>query len=305
MLPSRISSKPQYVLHPLRALRRAGRAMAGPRADGRLRVARLPWGVELTVHESDAIGYSILVGRVFDPCVTEAIYRLIDPGDVVADIGANVGYVTSLAVVRAGRSGRVIAAEPHPQVFELLQSNAASWSSNPALAEPELHRLALSDHAGTGAIVAGPHFESNMGLARLAESEAGDQHSHEVELRRLDELLGRTPVGLLKIDVEGHETEVLAGASGLLEGKMVRDIIFEDHAPYPSEATALVEQAGYQVVSLSNDLRGLVVKPPAERGDAPAWPGPSYLATIDPERSIPRLRTKGWQVGGIGIGWSR
>ncbi len=305
MLPARITSKPQYILHPLRALRRVGRVVTGPRPEGRSRVARLPWGIELTVHESDAIGYSILVGRVFDPCVTETIHRLVDPGDVVVDVGANVGYLTSLAAVRAGHSGRVIAVEPHPAVFELLRSNAESWSANAAVAPVELHRLALSDHAGVGTIVTGPHFESNMGLARLADGDTHGQQSHEVELQRLDELVGQTSVGLLKVDVEGHETEVLSGASALLERGLVRDIIFEDHTPYPSEATAVVERAGYRLISLSNDLRGLLVNPPQERGPAAAWPGPSYLATIDPDRSVARLEARGWQVGGIGIGRSR
>jgi FkbM family methyltransferase len=302
MLPARVSSKPQYVLHPLRALRRAGRVVRGPRAEGHPRVARLPWGLELTVHESDAIGYSILVGRVFDPCVTETIHRLVDPGDVVVDVGANVGYVTSLAAVRAGQSGRVLAVEPHPAVFELLKSNAESWLGNPMLAPVELHRLALSNHAGVGTIVSGPHFEYNMGLAKLAEGDADGQLSHEVRLERLDALLGQSSVGLLKVDVEGHEAEVLSGASALLDRGLVRDIVFEDHGSYPSEATVIVERAGYHLVSLSNDLRGLVVNRPGERGPAPAWPGPSYLATIDPDRSVARLKARGWQVGGIGIG---
>jgi FkbM family methyltransferase len=304
VLPARISTKPQYVLHPLRALRRVARVVKGPPPEARPRVARLPWGVELTVQESDAIGYSILVGRVFDPCVTEAVHRLVDPGDVVVDVGANVGYLTSLAAVRALPSGRVIAVEPHPAVFELLRSNAESWSAKPNAAPVELHRLALSNHNGVGRIVTGPHFETNMGLARLSEKDADGQNSHEVELRRLDELVDETAIGLLKVDVEGHETEVLSGASGLLERGLVRDIIFEDHAPYPSEATALVENAGYHLVSLSNDLRGLLVNPPHERGPVREWPGPSYLATIDPDRSVARLRARGWQVGGIGIGRS-
>jgi FkbM family methyltransferase len=292
------------VLHPLRALRRAGRLVAKPRAGNEPRVARLPWGLDLTVHESDAIGYSILVGRVFDPCLTEAIHRLIDPGDVVIDVGANVGYVTSIAAVRAGRSGRVVAVEPHPAVFELLSANVESWSARPAIAPVELHRLALSDRAGQGTIVAGPLFDRNMGLAALSEdgtaTEAGQQ-SHQVEVRRLDELAGQTSVGLLKVDVEGHEAEVLGGATSLLERRLVRDIIFEDHELYPSEATSIVEQSGYHLVSLSNDLGGLLLTAPGERGAAPAWPGPSYLATIEPARSIVRLAARGWRIGGIGV----
>jgi FkbM family methyltransferase len=255
------------------------------------------------VHESDAIGYSILVGRVFDPCVTETVHRLVDPGDVVVDVGANVGYMTSLAAVRAGPSGRVIAVEPHPSVFELLRANAASWSRQSELAPIELHRAALSSRDGVGTIVAGPAFAHNMGLSHLAGE--GETGSHEVELRRLDELVAGASIGLLKIDVEGHETEVLRGASSLIERRLVRDIVFEDHDPYPSEATAVVEAAGYQLVSLANDLGGLVLRAPHDRGPISAWPGPSYLATMDPARSVARLQERGWRVGGIGIGRRR
>jgi FkbM family methyltransferase len=301
---SRLTSKPQYVLHPFRALRRAGRLFSGPSSAQELKVARLPWGLDLRVRESDAIGYSILVGKVFDPCVTETIWRLIDPGETVVDIGANVGYVTSLAAAKAGASGRVIAAEPHPAVFELLRSNVDSWASRSKLATIELHRVALSDHAGQGRIVSGPLFDHNMGLASLAaDGLAGEEgeESHEVQLERLDGLAGDTQIGVLKVDVEGHETEVLRGATALLERRQVRDIVFEDHDPYPSAATSIVEQAGYHLVSLSNDLGGLVLGAPSDRGEVPAWPGPSYLATTDPARSFVRLAARGWQVGGIGF----
>lgn len=306
-LPARVSSKPQYALHPLRALRRATRPVSQPRAGAQPRTARLPWGVELKLYESDAIGYSILVGRVFDPCVTEAIHRLVDPGQLVIDVGANIGYMTSLMAARAGPAGRVVAVEPHPAVYELLRANVEAWSREPGLAPIELHRLALSDRAGTGRLVAGPLFEQNMALARLAEGTdtAAGEVSHEVELRRLDELVGRAPVGLLKVDVEGHESEVLCGASDLLERRLVRDVIFEDHEPYPSESTALVEQWGYHLVSLTNDLWGLRLRTPRDRGPTPAWPGPSYLASSDPTRALSRLSARGWRVRGIGISLPR
>jgi hypothetical protein len=117
-----LAGKPQYVLHPLRAATRARRLLPGGRPRAGLMTAALPWGLWLTVSELDAIGYSIRVGRVFDPCVTETLHRLIDFGDVVADVGANIGYLTSLAAVRAGPAGRVHAFEPQPQVLSLLQA---------------------------------------------------------------------------------------------------------------------------------------------------------------------------------------
>src|SRR5256885_16323510 len=114
LLPPRISRKPQCVLHPRRA---ATRALYRVRArEDAVAVTDLPWGLSLEIHMTDAIGFSVLAGGVFDPCVTETLHRLIDPGDVVADAGANIGYLTSLAVTRAGPEGRVVAFEPHPLV---------------------------------------------------------------------------------------------------------------------------------------------------------------------------------------------
>ncbi len=156
--------------------------------------------------------------------------------------------------------------------------------------------------------MAGPLFSYNMGLAALSGAEvavtAGHQ-AHDVELRRLDELTAQTAIGVLKIDVEGHEAAVLKGAAALLEGRLVRDIVFEDHDPYPSAATAILEAADYHLVSLTNDLGGLLLENPAERGEAPAWPGPSYLATREPSRSFPLLAARGWRVGGIGLSLPR
>jgi FkbM family methyltransferase len=300
VLPGRLADKPQYVLHPGRAVRRLTHRFAD--MEGRTEVAQLPWGLPLEVRMSDSIGYSIVVGRVFDPCVTETLHRLIDPGDPVADVGANVGYLTSLAAVRAGADGRVLAFEPHPRVYEMLERNAGRWRATGAAENVELRREALSDRQGEGTLVAGPSFEGNMGLAALASGDgpAAGSQSIAVPLARLDDVVGSGRLGLLKVDVEGHEASVLRGAERLLGDGGIRDIVFEDHDPYPSEATAIVEAAGYELISLANDLWGLRLVAPSERGEVSAWPGPSYLATLEPERARERLRPRGWQVSGIG-----
>jgi FkbM family methyltransferase len=303
VLPAHYSRKPQYVFHPRRAL---GRALYRFRArEGHRAIAELPWGLPLEVHMSDAIGFSVRTGGVFDPCVTETLHRLIDPGDVVVDAGANIGYLTSLAAVRAGPTGSVLALEPHPRVFEALESNADRWRGRDELAELDLRRLALSDESGPGELVAGPRFEANMGLAALRSDDSDDAHPDAgevftVTLARLDDVVGDRQIGLLKIDVEGHEAGVLRGGRRMLADRAVRDIVFEDHDPYPSEATALVEAAGFTLISLDNDLLGLRLERPQDRNGIEKWPGPSYLATLEPDRALQRLRPRGWRVNGIG-----
>jgi FkbM family methyltransferase len=300
LLPERLARKPQYVFHPLRAARRATYRFV--REDGGTRVTELPWGLPLEVYAGDAIGFSIVAGGVFDPCVTEALHRLIDPGEVVADVGANVGYMSSLAAARAGSRGRVISFEPHPRVYELLERNAARWRDRGGAAAVEPRRLALSDEAGEGTLVSGPSFEANTGLASLNADEAAMANANAitVELARLDRVAGGEPVRVMKVDVEGHEADVLRGATEMLGPDGIRDIVFEDHDDYPSAATATVEEAGYELISLDNDLWGLRMIPPERRGEVPAWPGPSYLATRDPDRARKRLGGRGWRVRGVG-----
>jgi FkbM family methyltransferase len=299
LLPARLNDKPHYVFHPLRMLRRA--RYGGPSTAGRRETARLPWGLSLEVGADEAIGFTILTTGVFDPCVSETIQRLIDPGDRVVDVGANVGYMTSLAAVSAGTSGRVMAFEPHPVVFELLRTNIARWNGA-AVAPIEPHQLALSDHAGTAQLNAGSSFHANMGLSRLeAASEATSEDVLvPVEVKRLDEVIGDERIGLMKIDVEGHEPGVLRGSQRLLETGLIRDIIFEDHNLYPDDSTRLVEEAGYRLFSLSNDLFGVNLGAPAERGEVREWPGASYLATREPQRAAQRLKPRGWRIEGIG-----
>ncbi len=314
LLPARLNNKPQYVLHPGRAARRA--LHRGPAAgqDGARAVAHLPWGLSLEVYPADAIGYSILTGGVFDPCVTETLHRLIDPGDLVIDVGANIGYLTSLAAARAGARGRVLAYEPHPSVFELLAANVERWRAQPGVASVSIHQQALSDRDGTGELEVGPVFHANMGLAALRPpgdggGERPGEHDSDgarggevvsVQMGRLQDAVEGQSVGVLKIDVEGHEPAVLRGASELLAAGRVRDVVFEDHDPYPSESTAIVEQAGYGLFSLDNDLFGLRLGAPEDRGETAGWPGPSYLATRDEQRALVRLRSRGWQISGIG-----
>jgi FkbM family methyltransferase len=302
LLPAHYGRKPQYVFHPTRAVRRALYRF-GP-DEGGTRVAELPWGLPLEVYERDAIGFSIVAGGVFDPCVTEALFRLVDPGEVVADVGANVGYMSSLAAARVGPTGKVLAFEPHPRIYEMLERNTARWRSAGHAGEVELRRVALSSEAGEGTLVS-PSFDANAGLGSLSADQGAPSDTGSdtitVPLARLDEIPGADQVRVLKADVEGHEADVLRGATRLLETGTVRDIIFEDDGDYPSATTAILEDAGYELVSLDNDLRGVLLLPPEQHGELPAWPGASYLATRDLDRARARLAPRGWQVPGIGL----
>lgn len=297
-LPPRLN-RPDYLFHPRSVIRRLRHGRGGT-WDGRTtETVRLPWDLELTIF-SDEIGRAIAYTGVFDMPLTETILRLTEPGDLALDVGANVGYVTSLMARRAGPTGRVIAFEPHPTIHPVLEENARRWHTDPSVAAVEARRLALSNESGAGHLhVEG--VEGHMGLFALSDSANGDV-GLEVELGRLDDLLAESPPQLLKIDVEGHERAVLEGGAGLLSEGRIRDVVFEEHAIYPAPSMTLLEEHGMTLFTLKHTLLGLHVHPIEEGPAPPEWPGPNYLATRDPDRAMRLLRPRGWRcLGGIAL----
>lgn len=128
----------------------------------------------------------------------------VSSGGLSLDVGANIGFM-SMAMLAAGCS--VVAFEPQPALYELLTDNTSSWdSSTEVMCSP----FALSDFNGKSTMPRIRYGEKgNYGALALGQrSELG---VIEVECRTLDSL-EISPVGFIKIDVEGHELNVLRGA---------------------------------------------------------------------------------------------
>ena len=136
--------------------------------------------------------------------------RLLRPGDVFVDGGANVGLFSLLAASAVGPGGRVLACEPVPGTMRLLEANAAE-NDLPAL---ELHEVALSDRPGRERLVV---FEDGSGLASFAPETSGGTPV-EVTVTTLDELTSRfgNRVALVKLDIEGAEVKAVRGARDLI-----------------------------------------------------------------------------------------
>ena len=124
---------------------------------------------------------------------------LVGPGDVVVDVGANIGEIGLWA---ESRGARYIAFEPDPRAFAALEANVAS---------EHLHQVALSDKTMTA--------EFYLDTARADSSLFAPARSDEsitVDVVPLDEYLssGEAPerIKLLKVEAEGLEPEILRGA---------------------------------------------------------------------------------------------
>jgi FkbM family methyltransferase len=156
------------------------------------------------------------------------------------DIGANIG---NHALFFAEHFAAVLAFEPNPRTFALLQLNAALRPNVRCL------NIGLSDAAGQ-ATLAVP--ADNVGMATLQPGAPGQAVA--CELRRLDDLpqAAAQRVTLIKIDVEGHEAAVLRGGAALLQRD--RPVVVFEQTPQDidaqgnSAALQLLRDAGYRRV---------------------------------------------------------
>lgn len=150
---------------------------------------------------------------------------LLEPGDNVIDVGANVGIFSLFAATYVGSAGRVVAYEPHPTAFERLVRNVTRNHLSEVI---KPINKAASDRPGD--ISFDP---SSMSVENRIEA-AGSMIVPAVALDDDPAVAGLSSVGLMKIDVEGHEAAVLAGGPGVLS--RTRAIVVEYHSETAQEA---------------------------------------------------------------------
>ena len=244
---------------------------------------RVPWGEHLSVDTREMVGSSIARLGVWELAVTETIYRLVRPGDTVADLGANLGYDTSLLAYCVGPSGSVHAFEPHPGIHRRLVRNATALRSTAAV---HVHQAAVSDHEGEAFLAEPAFFARNMGGAALAAE------GIPVKVTTLDATMPEGPVGLVKIDIEGHELAALKGGKRTIA--QTRNVIFEEYAPLPTPVTTMLAREGFAIYGIDETLRGPRLIDPAMLQTRPRWEAPTFLATRE-EKVTEQVRPDGWR----------
>lgn len=294
-LRSRLS-KPHFVFRPGQAVIRLRELRSTP--VGREHQVVLPWGAPIDCVRAERVGSSLCRTGIYDLPVSEALARLVDPGDCVIDAGANIGYMSSLAAWRAGERGRILSFEPNPAVLPALERNVARWRSRAGLAPVTVYPIALSDENGSATLRATADFATNMGTASLSEySPEEAAHSWHVESRRLDDYIQLDQIGMLKLDVEDHELNVMRGAELAISERRVRDILLEDRTRGPSPKLEFLRRAGYEILAIDQRFLGLRVTDSAtSETSRVAYDPPTFLATCDAPRARGRLRGLGWTV---------
>lgn len=287
---------PAYLYNPKQVLIRLRRQF---KVAGDKNMVRLPWGHPFLINPNEFIGHCIWTQGIFELPVCEAIARLVGAGDTVVDVGANVGFMTSLLSKAVGKTGHVLAFEPHPELYYRLRANVDRFAdARSGHVTPE--SVALADCEGENWLVFDSGlFARNSGEAGLkGTSFTRGEEQVQVRTCRLDQYIDDRVVTLLKLDVEGAELRVLLGAERALAERRIKAIVYEDFDTATSGIASYLKGYGFAVFYLDG---GTIVRPRIREVNEgfrqrPRRRDENFLAVLDAAALRQAYRRLGWRV---------
>jgi FkbM family methyltransferase len=214
----------------------------------RLPLRLIPRGFIVRILSGPLRGYRWIVGAgvhevwigTYERAKVSRVQASLKPGDVFYDVGAHAG-IYSLAAARAvGERGTIVAIEPNP-------INGAHFARHMELNQIKSVRLlaaAASDTVGSATFSHGPNSY---------EGRLQPQGQLAVETIRLDDI--QPAPSVMKIDVEGHEVNVLRGAEHILDRNRPTVFVATHDPQSRAQCIQILEAHDYQVRWLdANDL---------------------------------------------------
>jgi FkbM family methyltransferase len=202
------------------------------RSHHRLGAVETVWvkGLRLISYLGNDLSKQLFISGRYEPNEFALLDRILEPGMVVVDAGANEGLYTLFAAAAVGSSGKVLAFEPSPREYGRLRTNC-ELNDVPAV---QLFRMALSDSNGTAELAIATAEHAGQNLLGEARSEIEILRRESVPVMRFDEVPGVSALprlDLFKLDVEGEEYRLLLGAAESIQ-KHRPVILFECSAPH-------------------------------------------------------------------------
>jgi FkbM family methyltransferase len=211
---------------------------------------RLKDGRKLLCDLSDTTQRTMALG-LFEPAETRLVTEMLKPGDTFIDVGAHIGWFTTIASRQVGADGSVIGCEPYPPNAAVLKGNLVLND----VRNVKLVEMALGSKPGELSLA--PSSDSGS----ITAVDWGPTQRTTTTMTTLDEVAAEAPViTLLKMDVEGWEPHVLRGGSATL--RRTKNVLFEINKP----ALARDGSSAEELYSLLREAGFATFVPVAQRG---------------------------------------
>jgi len=222
------------------------------------------FGLNLKVKVNDVIGRHIYKYGAHDPVMTRLLQGelALRAGDVVLDIGANIGWYSLILNAMAPEGVDIYAFEPHPENLALLKENLGRNSA----AKVKVIPCAVSDHPGEQDLFV--YGGANTGRHSLLPINAGERI--RIRTVTLDQFwsewgLGQRTPRFIKIDIEGYELVALRGGPGVL--KRCPNVLLEFSPKFmleaglaPAELLDLMYGLGFQCTRVDEGQKAPITR---------------------------------------------
>ncbi len=210
-------------------------------------------------HDFGGSVIELINGGRYEPNNLEVLFSFLRPESVFLDIGANVGFFSLQVAKRLKKPGRVISFEPHPDLFHLLCTSAFLNGLSSADGKAGIINVLNIGASDQRRAVTFNYPVGHLGGGTLMN--VGDRPHTTVpaHVYPLDKVLPRDLIcDLVKIDVEGHELNVLRGMQGILQRSPDIKIIFEKLGVGDGderEVGAFLQKLGFNLFQIDPDAR--------------------------------------------------
>lgn len=167
----------------------------------------------------------------------------INKGDIIFDIGGNIGQTAMMMAKQAGQDGYVYSFEPFPATYNNFEYNL---ELNPSIKNISPVKIAFGSVPGSLQMYA--DCETNSGANRMLPGSLQAENTETVPVTSIDKFMGENAISRLdfiKIDVEGFEMEVLKGAYATLKKYKPRLFVELDDANLKNQGSSAAGVCSY------------------------------------------------------------
>ena len=217
-------------------------------------------GNKIFLDEKDCLQLS--VNEVIEPVETKLFNDIIKKGEVLVDVGANIGYFTLLMAKLSGPSGMIFSFEPEDKNFEILEKNVKINNYQNVV----LEKKGVSDHNGINKFFLSSKNTGMHSLQKIRD----DAKEVKIDVIKLDDYFSTLDlvkkISLIKIDVEGAEFQVLNGMQTILKNENLKLLIefipehLRKHGTNPVDILKILENNNFKIYQINENTKELELK---------------------------------------------